>query len=433
MKIKLQIQDLSILVTVASTTLYVVFRNLGREVGSFAYLWAPITLLVILFERPSIFLKNPMRILLLYGVIMVGVLQYTLWKYMSYWNQVHILFEFYSLVVMTAILMYYWSKGEFHKLAYLGKLAFIFITITLITTNIALFFDNEIVRQSAASGDFTDLQREVYKLTGAMDYNYVQAVICLIPILIYHIKSEKTMVFSPIILIAILLLIIITEIRSQVLANILMTALITLLSFLGSKKISTTFIIISLFGIMLILLPNSFYVNTITSWSNYFDKNSEMFYKLNDFATFVENPEFDPTTGAGARAARYPMLFEALTKSPLLGYASFKSNLNIESGAHLYWMNKLTLWGIPGFLFFIYMLYKIFKKISSLFDPDYRFYYFLSIAAIFFLGLTKVTGGREPWLILIVIIPGLYYLPFLKTNKKAIDSIQIDKLKRSVL
>jgi hypothetical protein len=143
-----------------------------------------------------------------------------------------------------------------------------------------------------------------------------------------------------------------------------------------------------------------------------------MYYKLNDFAVFVENPDIDPSTGAGARAERYPLLYNALINSPVLGNTSYRSHLNIESGAHLYWMNRLALWGIPGFLFFIFMLYKIYRSISSLFDANYSFYYFLSVMAFVFLGLIKAIGGSEPWLILIVVIPGLYFLPLLEESKK---------------
>jgi hypothetical protein len=418
MKIKLQFIDWSILATIASTTLYIVFRNLGREIGSFAFLWAPITLLSIFYKHSSTFSKGPMRILLLYGLIMVGILQFALWKNMTEWNKVRISYEFYFLVVMTTILVYYWSRGEFMKLAFLSKLAFIFIVITLITTNIALFLDPHIVRESAATGLFSDNQKAIFKFTGAMEYSYVQSVICLIPILIYHIKSNRSMVFPPRVLVAILILIIITEIRSLVLANLIITLIITIISFIGSKKRSITFVTFSLAALLLLSTSNTFFANISSNMSNYFEPNSLMRTKLSDFARFIENPEFDNSTEAGSRAERYPLLYKALIASPITGDASYVSGLKLSGGAHLYWMNKLALWGIPGFLFFIYVLYKIFKKISSLFDSGYRFFYYLSLLTLVFLGLSKVVGGREPWLMLIVVIPGLYFLPLLETDIK---------------
>jgi hypothetical protein len=423
MNSKIRILDLSIIVTIASTTLYIVFRNLGRELGSFAFLWAPVTLLLIIASGPKTFIKGPNRILLLYGVLMVGILQYTLWKYMNDWNRIRILYEFYYLVILTAILSYYLSKGDFIRLAWISKWTFIFILISLITTNIALFIDPYVIRDSAKSGALTPFQEKIYKISGAIGYSYAQAIIYLIPILIYHIKSKKRMVFSPNILIVILILIIITEIRSQVFANILVTALILLFSLFGSKKMRSTTITISLIGILFFTIPSSFYSNIFKSLSSNFDPNSEIYYKLHDFSKFIDNPEFKNTTASGGRAARYPLLYKALAANPLWGHASSESNLNISGGAHLYWMNRLALWGIPGFLFFIYVLFKIYKSISSLFDRGYRIYYFISVTAFVLIGLTKAVGDREPWLMLIVVIPGFYFLPLLQqTNEgKPID------------
>jgi hypothetical protein len=420
MKIKIKVPDLIILITIASTSLYIIFRNLGREVGSFAYLWAPITLLLIIIELPTTFTKAPMKILLLYGFIMVGILPYTLWKYMTDWNQIRISYEFYYLVVMTAILSYYLGKGDFKMLALLSKYSFIFVIISLITTNVALFYDPFLVRESASTGLFSDYQGAIYKLTGAMGYGYIQSIVCLIPILIYHIKSKQKMVFPPKVLIAILLLIFITEIRSQVFANMLVTALITILSFMGAKKQRNSFIILSLVGILIIAIPNYVYSSIFSNLSSYFDPGSQMYNKLNDFAIYIQFPELYNPTEAGSRVARYPLLFEALLANPVLGHASNPSGFDIMPGAHLYWMNRLALWGIFGFLFFIFVLLIIYRSVSSLFEPNYRFYYFLSVVAFVFLGLIKAVGGSESWLMLIVVIPGLYFLPLLQQTKKDI-------------
>jgi hypothetical protein len=86
-------------------------------------------------------------------------------------------------------------------------------------------------------------------------------------------------------------------------------------------------------------------------------------------------------------------------------------------------MNRLTIWGALGFSFFVFVLYQIYKRIRSLFDASFGFYYFLSVAAFVFLGLIKNIGGREPFLILIVVIPGLYFLPIIEKNKKFIMKI----------
>lgn len=413
----MQPSDWSIMIGISSVMLTIVFRNLGREIGSFIFLWAPIILLTIIFSRPDTFTKGPIKILLLYSLIIVGILQYTLWNYMDDWNRIRIFYEAYYLIVSSAILYYYLYGNNVRKLAWLSRWFIICIIITLILTNVALFYEPLLVYQSAATGNFTSNQLKTFENSGAMSYGYAQAVVCLIPILIYHIKRKKKIVFAPIIVVLILILIILTEIHTQVFANILVATFITILSFLWSKKRSKSFFFFSLLGILFITTPSSFFSNAFFSLSSNFEQGSMMNRKLFDFGGFIENPEFDNSTETGSRAERLPLLFEAFVSNPILGDASYNGPYDIEPGAHLFWMNRLTLWGVPGFLLYIFVLYKIFRDISSFFDADYRIYYYLSITALIMMGLMKATGGSESWLMLIVVIPGLYFLPLLNQTK----------------
>jgi hypothetical protein len=170
--------------------------------------------------------------------------------------------------------------------------------------------------------------------------------------------------------------------------------------------------------IIILAIPPSTYADIFVSISSYFNRDSNIYYKLNDFAVFIQHPEFEGSTAAGSRAARYPLLFEAFIADPVLGNSSYGSPFDVAAGGHLYWMNKLTMWGIPGFIFFLFVLFQLYKKIRSLFDDSFGFYYFLSISAFIFLGLIKNISGREPFLILIIVIPGLYFSSFYKKEKK---------------
>ncbi|MFZ4522769.1 MAG: hypothetical protein ACOYNC_13755 [Bacteroidales bacterium] len=410
MKIKMQIPDAVILISIASTTLYIASRNFGKVVGSFAFLWAPITLLIIFSLRPDSFTKGPIKILLFYGFLIVGLFQYLLWNHMDEFNQTRILFEFYYLLVLIAIFNFYTIPKKYNKLAWLGEWTFKFIIITLLLTNISLFFDSEIVREAARTDDFSKLQSILYYRGGTMSFAFAQSVIFLIPILIYHIKSKMYMVFSPRILTVILVIIIITEFRSQVFANIIVTSVVTVLSLAAFRsRNNLSFLVLLIIFVTLMSVPIPFYSSFLNSLSTYFNPNSVISSKLTDFAGFIDNPELDSSTGTGRRASRYPMLLEALLSNPFFGDASYSSGFQILGGAHLYWMNRLAIWGIPTFTFFIYMLFRIFKRISYLFDKSFVFYYTLSLGAFILMGLTKAIGGVEPWLILIVIIPGLYF------------------------
>jgi len=79
-------------------------------------------------------------------------------------------------------------------------------------------------------------------------------------------------------------------------------------------------------------------------------------------------------------------------------------------------MSRLTVLGIFGFGFYLFMLRTLFKRVISLFDKQFKFYYALSIGAFIIMGLMKTISGRENWIFLFVIIPGLYYLQLIKKS-----------------
>ena len=166
-------------------------------------------------------------------------------------------------------------------------------------TNIALFFDPMVIRQSAFPDGFTPFQAQIYKITGAGGYGYMQALVCLIPVLVYHIKYRTQMIFSRKILIVLLLLIMITMIRAQVFANLLAAVAITILSYAGAKKARKSFVLVTLVVILFLAIPSSLYADMLIAISSYFDPDSHIYHKLKDVAFFIRYPEFVGTTDTG--------------------------------------------------------------------------------------------------------------------------------------
>ncbi|MCF8219765.1 MAG: hypothetical protein K9J21_12400 [Bacteroidales bacterium] len=418
---------LFIKIAVMMTSLYVVARNLPPVVGSFRFFWGPSALLWIFLVRSSAFKVKQMKYLFLYGVLSLGLLQFTIWQYMDDWHRSNILNEFYSIFIFFTIFCYYYIHRDYKGLASVAKWGFYFILITIFMTNIALYLDPMVVRQSA-SGEFaTPFQAQVYRLTGATGYGYAQALVCLIPVLVYYIKtkSKEKRFVSNRHLIILLLLLFFTLVHAQVFANILAALAILALSIAGTERIGITSIMVVFSIIVILVIPASVYADMFYYLSSFFDTESNIHYKLTEIAHFIQYPSLDSTTAVGARAARYPYLFEQFISNPILGVASSSRMTSLfayESAmwTHLYWMYRLTIWGLLGFGIFIFVLFQLFKKIYSIFDTEFKFYYLLSVSAFVFLGLMKNIAGREPYLMLIVIIPGMYFLPLLKHQRKRI-------------
>ncbi len=408
-KDKFKLVDAIVLMGMLSTLLSVLSNRLPVGLGSFRFFWGPAIIIVILITKPQLLIKSPIKQVALYGFFVILLLQYTLWRHLSEQNHSNIVEEFRNIINFSIIWAYYYYSKRMSMFSKISRFSFVFILITIITTNIALTINPLIIRDSANSF-FADVsQRRLFRILGSAGYGYAQAFVMLIPILIYHIKKNTKLVLTKRWLWLVLFAIIVTTLRSQVFANMLVMIATSLLSFAGSKRRKAMYRYVFIFFLLFIIIPNSTYINLLNSVSEYFPEESNTYSKIKDLAMFIENPELEMTTGTGSRAARYPLLFEALLRKPIFGDASYESKMSIGAGGHLYLMNKLALFGIFGFSLFIYMLYKIYKSISRLiYDNEMAFYYFLSVLAFIMFGLIKTVGGREVWVFLIIVIPGLF-------------------------
>jgi hypothetical protein len=104
--------------------------------------------------------------------------------------------------------------------------------------------------------------------------------------------------------------------------------------------------------------------------------------------------------------------------SPLLGaFSTGDKSYNVEGG-HIYWMNKLAVMGILGFIFFIQIYYRnISFYIKTIANQEFKLYYLLSVVSFITYGLIKNIGGREAYFMLFFILPSMQFLPLLKTKK----------------
>lgn len=409
-----------------TSILYVVAKNMPSPFGSFRFLYAPLWLLVVTFLKPEVYKQKPVQVLLLYGLISIVILQHTLWRHMNDWYQKSILEEFYALIVVVTLMSYFIIRKDYKGWAMLSKWALIFIVITGVMTIIATSIMPTIARQSAAGYEGLPGMYALYNKTGCGGYGFGQALCMLFPILIYNIKFKSQTVFSRKALIILVVFLFFVVIRMQVFANIITASVAITVSLLGVKRIKTSIAIIVLVIIFVFAIPVQFYADILTSASQFFNKESENYNKLNDMAYFIVNPALDLSSGAGGRAERYPMLFEAFFKSPLFGDSFYNSlfDYQVAAGGHLHWMSRLAVWGIFGFAFYLFMLKTIFKRILSLFDKQFAYYYALCIVAFIIMGLLKTVTGRENVIMLFVIIPGLYYLPLISKMPKKKNHIE---------
>ena len=401
------------------TSSLIIVANNTPYIGSVRWFWGPLALLSFIFLKPEILSHKISFNVILYGVLFLGILQYTVWSFANDWYKINILEDFYNFIIFVFLVVYLLTAREFVFWGSLAKWSFYFFIVTAIMTLIATQIAPNLVRSSySGSVDKLEGYSTLYKL-GFGSYGFGISLVAIIPVLAFFIKSKSRFLFSKKLLWIFLGLVLFTLTQMQIFANILVGLYLMIFSFVNSKNRIKAFLWNTLLVVIFISIPSSTYAEVLNNISSFFSRDSEVYFKLNDMAKYLVNPT-SASTGMGERSARYPELLTAFLAQPFFGDASYNSIYykEMETGGHLYWMSRLALWGIFGFIGYLLILKNIFKPILNLFDKEYRYYYSLSLLSVFVLGLVKNLAGREMYIMLLIIIPGLYFYSKTKLELK---------------
>jgi O-antigen ligase len=138
--------------------------------------------------------------------------------------------------------------------------------------------------------------------------------------------------------------------------------------------------------------------------------------RLYDLSIAINQGFGSTDTHTGRRAARLPFLINEFSKSPIIGGG--------ESTGHVFWLDRLSMYGLIGIIPWILIItYQIKFNLKNL-NKEFKFYYLISIIAFIALGFMKNMSGKEIFMSIFLIIPGLNYLDYLYKP-------QINKLKKN--
>ena len=414
----------------ATTFLPLVFNNLPPLIRSH-HVWTILWGIFLLVLAPKVFMAKSMLYVEVYGLFLLMMLN-NFWINMDAWNTSMLIKEYYQIAIGISVITYFQQTKEYISLAKITKWSLIFILITAVMSIVTSVIDPLYARNMIAASIITsesELERVMsFRRYGGGGYGTAIAFMSLMPLLIYYfrniclvnIKKTNLVIFGLILFIALIAI--------QIFTNVLIAFFVTVLSLIIVQNRKITIVIAGIILLLLALIPKNIYINGLYNISNCFSKGSEMNYKLDDIALFLETGAsiYDPATAMGSRANRYPMLLESFQKSPVLGcyfLSSASGNGYQEQGAHLHWMNKLTTTGIIGLLFFLAIPFFHLKQQLKLFSKEYGFYFLLASLTILIYGLFKTITGRDAWYAFFIILPGMYCLPLLKKNKEGLATI----------
>jgi hypothetical protein len=408
---------------IASAYFPLLFNNLPPIIRSH-HLWAVIWCLSLLVLQPKIFLNRTIVYVLAYGLFLFIATE-TIWISMDSWNKNLLFNEGYQIAIGVSVITYFQQSKDYIGFANITRWAIVFLCITAIMSIVSSAINPMYARNLTGLSAVTNVSEIEailsFKRFGGGTYSTAGAFMCLFPIFIYYYKNIKISLISKKLIIIISIIIFLALLGMQIFGNILIAFVFSTIALLGMKRIRQSVLAFVLFFSIAMIIPKEMYVNRLLSISDYFKKDSDLNYKFKDLATFIETGADikDNSTGIGSRAERYPILMGTFVKNPLSGcfFLSDKfGNGYHGEGAHLHWMNKLIIMGIIGFILFLYIPYKFIRNNLQHFNSAYKFYYILASLSILSYGLIKVIAGRETWYTFFIILPGVYYLPLLKSR-----------------
>ena len=379
--------------------------------------WAILWIMAVMVLSPHVLANRFMLYVILFWIIVVYLLWNSLWIDLNEWNRYMDRNSFFSIMLSVSLFTYFRISGAYNELAILIKWALIFIAITAIMSVYTATINPMYVRES-----FLLTKAESFALSklGGGGYGFSGALVCLFPLIVYYYRRSDNIPFSKPLILLFGVLCLTAVIKIQVFANIIISVFGIIFSLFGSERLRKSLVYLIVFFGLIILIPKNIYSDILITSSRYFTRSQSVNYKLIDMSLFLQSEGKRDETSTGGRLDRYPLLWEGFRSNPITGYYNTGSTLDISPGGHLFWMNKLTTYGIVGFIPFILIFYFHIRLTVKQFDQEFTFYYLLSMFSAILLGFFKTLDGMDFWIMFFFIIPSMYYLPFLKKSTSEI-------------
>ncbi len=293
-------------------------------------------------------------IMFMAAFVLLGLLQY-IFLYRSVGFVSHII-NF--VIAFLPCLIAYQTRSTYDKPAFYKRyvqILAIFTGITSITTIIGLEKYPMAARELASGTAIYDTAH--YRAENIGGYEYIYALVILIPILLYLIKNTKKLL--RIINIAILVINLVCIYESQYTTALLLTIVAFLLILAFKNKV---FFAVSLFALLLFWILGG--TNLLSRMLLFFSERIELEYvsdRLLQLSQLVGGSEINTETST-ERIDHYKNQLTLFAKSPLIGHNLFGYNEEHVSG-HTYIFDWLSSIGVLGFGAVAFIFRKLYTKV----------------------------------------------------------------------
>jgi len=204
-------------------------------------------------------------------------------------------------------------------------------------------------------------------------------------------------------LISLIVVLFYSLIKSSYTGPILISVLGIILALAGRKRYKTNIVIVLFVFIVFIAIPRENFAKLFYAISSNIE-NPIIRPRINSIGNVFEFGVQSDNVIVEERLQRIPYNINLFFDSPIFGSG--------DGNGHLFWLYVLAKFGVIGLIPIILLLTKEIRSNSKRFNSEFNYYYFLSITLFILLGLIKAIAGRDIYILLFLIIPGIYYLKY---------------------
>ena len=384
--------------------LLILFERLPFPLNTFFFYFI-IFIVSLLLIKPAVFLEKTNKYVFFFGFFFV------------FWDVVgiyHLYDDFYNyswlfnkellpIFVSTLLFAYFLINKNIFDLIIVTRFVLVFILITAFTSIVGLMVFPDAAREMtgmlAANEEFGLI--EFYKKIGIAGYDFYYGLAFAMPIFVLLIKIHWHHNIERYTLIFFVIVILYVIIKAQMTTALLFSVIGILFSIAKIKNKRTTIIIILAFLGLAMFVPNQFYADNIRSVTSYIP-GEILQTRLLDLSETLEKNDKDienMDTHVSRRSERIPFLLNQFYHSPITGGG--------ESTSHVFWLDRLSLFGMLGWLPWILLLASIIKTVIKNINKEFIYYYVLTIILFIGIGFMKNSGGKLLYLSVFFIVPSI--------------------------
>jgi hypothetical protein len=377
------------LIVIGEMLLPIAFKHLPFPLYSH-FFWQILWILALLFFNSRIFTQKPL-IYSYFGLIFFSI---TYLVFDRPEGQASAWFGYFIDIVVSLTLLQFVLYQPIHFVNRMAKFLLFAVVFSSLTTLIGYTLFPESVRFNASYGGEVELDMvKFYESIGIMDYGFIYGLSMSIPIFYIWLKTEisneKKYYF-----IAFGLIIILVITRSDFATAFLLMTVGILFNFIGYNSFRKYRFLIYASTSFILLIPNSFYSNTLLWISDFISSESILRSRLIDLSSTILGQD---DTHVQGRLDRIPELVESFFSSPIYG-------TGFTTG-HNFILDLLSSFGILGLIPYLYLFLRLNNDFGKLLSKKYKYFFFLTLLLFLIYTPFKGAPGGKIYLFILFINP----------------------------